>query len=262
MFRFKWVRLLTALICAFSGASFAETVLITGANQGIGYEFASQYAAAGWDVIAVHRRDAPPQSLLDLKAEHPNVNIETMDITVLESVRALAKKLDGQPIDVLLNNAGFGGDFTGPSQALGSLDYDAFETVMRTNGLGALMVSEAFLDNVKASDRKLILAMSSALGTFASAPPTGGGYWYRMSKASLHMTLITMAKDLKQAGVTVAAINPGVVYSQKNLDRGGFPADRMVQVDVAVGGLINEIDKLSLQDTGSFVDYKGNRLAW
>ncbi|HAY44996.1 MAG TPA: short-chain dehydrogenase [Gammaproteobacteria bacterium] len=264
--RIKTYRLISALIFIFSGmyssVSTAETVMITGANAGIGFEFATQYAAKGWDVIAVHRRDTPPASLLELQADYPKIMIEYMDITLLDSVRALGAKLRGQQIDVLLNNAGYGGDFSGPSQALGTLDYDSFETIMRTNGLGALAVTEAFVDNVRASDRGVVVAMSSNLGTFGAGPPYGGGYWYRMSKASLHMVLLTLSKDLKQDGVIVAAINPGVVWSQKNLDHGLIPEDRMVKVDVAVGGLINVIDEMTMEDSGRMVNYKGERGGW
>ena len=264
--RIKTLRLITTLVlvfsAVFSSASIAETVMITGANAGIGFEFATQYAAKGWDVIAVHRRDTPPESLLELQAEYPKVSIEYMDITLLDTVRALGVKLEGQPIDVLLNNAGYAGNFSGPSQALGTLDYDAFETIMRTNGVGALMVTEAFVNNIKLSDRGVVVAMSSNLASFSAGPPTGGGYWYRMSKASLHMVLLTLSKDLKEDGVIVAAINPGVVWSQKNLDHGLIPEDRMVKVDVAVSGLINVIDNMTIEDSGRMVNYKGERGVW
>jgi NAD(P)-dependent dehydrogenase (short-subunit alcohol dehydrogenase family) len=264
--RVKTLRLSTVLALIFSGVfssvSIAETVMVTGANAGIGFEFATQYAAKGWDVIAVHRRDTPPESLLELQAEYPRVRIEYMDITELDTVLALGAKLEGQPIDVLLNNAGYAGNFSGPSQALGTLDYDAFDTIMRTNGVGALMVTEAFVDNVKSSDRGTIVAMSSNLATFGAGPPTGGGYWYRMSKASLHMVLVTLSKDLKEDGVIVAAINPGVVWSQKNLDHGLIPENIMVKVDVAVGGLINVIDNMTMDDSGWLVNYKGERGVW
>jgi NAD(P)-dependent dehydrogenase (short-subunit alcohol dehydrogenase family) len=264
--RIKMIRLIAVLGFVFSGVfssvSIAETVMITGANAGIGFEFATQYAAKGWGVIAIHRRDTPPESLLELQAEYPTVSIEYMDITLLDTVRALGAKLAGQPIDVLLNNAGYAGNFSGPSQALGTLDYDAFDTIMRTNGVGALAVSEAFVDNVKSSDRKVIVAMSSNLASFGAGPPTGGGYFYRMSKATLHMVLLTLSKDLKEDGVIVAAINPGVVWSQKNLDHGHLAEDQMVKVDIAVGGLINTIDNMTMEDSGWLVNYKAERGVW
>src|SRR5215475_9317841 len=98
--------LLTAVLAAAASQASADTVLITGANSGIGLEFAKQYAEKGWTVIATHRRDTPPESLAELMSKHPNVRVEKMDVASKDQVFALAKKMQGQPIDVLINNAG------------------------------------------------------------------------------------------------------------------------------------------------------------
>src|ERR1700690_2177556 len=84
----------------------ADTVLITGANQGIGLEFAKEYAARGWTVIATHRRTSTPEELAKLAAEYPKVRIERMDVTDPAQIAALGAKLKGVPIDILLSNAG------------------------------------------------------------------------------------------------------------------------------------------------------------
>jgi NADP-dependent 3-hydroxy acid dehydrogenase YdfG len=94
-----------ALVAASKGA-VADTVLITGANSGIGLEFATQYAAKGWTVIATHRRTETPQALADLSAHYKNVRVEKLDVTDVDNVAALATRLRGVPIDVLINNAG------------------------------------------------------------------------------------------------------------------------------------------------------------
>src|SRR5690606_7234750 len=88
------------------GHALAETVLITGANSGIGLEFAKQYAEKGWTTIATHRRRDTPESLAELVAEFPNVRIETLDVTSVEQAKGLAARLADTPIDVLINNAG------------------------------------------------------------------------------------------------------------------------------------------------------------
>ena len=130
-------RLIVAL--ALSAAPWivsAETVLITGANSGLGLEFTKQYAAKGWTVIATHRRRELPQTLADVVAKYPKVRVETLDVTSLDQAKALAAKLDGVPIDVLVNNAGVYNDRSGcapgddacagsyETQKFGQLDFD------------------------------------------------------------------------------------------------------------------------------------------
>lgn len=250
---------ITALL--FGSAVIAETLMITGANKGIGFEFTKQYLDKGWHVIATHRRDSAPESLANLAQQYDQLQIESMDITDIDSVKTLAAKLNGQAIDVLINNAGYGGDITGAPQRLGTLAYENFDTIMRTNGLGAIMVSEAFREHVATSDRKVIAAMSSTLASFEGGAPTGGSYWYRMSKAALHMSMLTLSKDLKKDAVTVVALNPGIVWSQKNLDR-GLPEAMMIKVEPSVSGLIEQIENLSPEDSGKFIAYNGKRLPW
>src|SRR5690349_21916065 len=99
-----------AAVLAAPSAAAADTVLITGANSGLGLELVKQYAAKGWTVIATHRRDGVPDSLQPVIAEHPNVRAERMDVSSIDEVRALAAKLAGTPIDVLINNAGIYSD--------------------------------------------------------------------------------------------------------------------------------------------------------
>src|SRR5688572_14231105 len=101
----RFTMILTVLLGTASAAQ-AETVMVTGANSGIGLEFTKQYAAKGWTVIATHRRTDLPKSLADLVATYPKVKVETLDVTDEAQVQALAKKLAGTPIDVLINNAG------------------------------------------------------------------------------------------------------------------------------------------------------------
>src|SRR5689334_17142960 len=148
----------------------AETVLITGANQGIGLEFAKQYAARGWTVIATHRRATPPDELAKLAAKHPQVRVERMDVADPAQIEALGAKLRGVPIDILLNNAGL--VRTAPldqpgantDQMFGTLDYELLDEFIHTNVAGPLQIAETFVENVKASGQKKIIAISSAGG--------------------------------------------------------------------------------------------------
>ncbi len=149
-------RLASLLACIFAiaaGPAGAETVLITGSNQGIGLEFARQYAARGWQVIATHRRENTPETLARLAREYPKVRVERMDVTDHGQIEALAAKLDGEPIDLLLHNAALirfapiNDPEGNAGQMFGTLDYEHFDRFMRTNVAGPLKITEAFIEH-------------------------------------------------------------------------------------------------------------------
>lgn len=271
--------LLTRMLSRLLAASFlslaavcvhAETVLITGANSGIGLEFAKQYADLGWTVIAVHRRDATPQTLKELAAKHSNVKPERMDVTDPQQIHALAQKMKGVPIDVLINNAGVvilggrNGAWRGPGadldgQKFGSLDYDEFDTFMRTNVAGPGRVTEAFYENVKLSKQKKVIAISSSNGQITGPPLGGGLYWYRLSKAGLNKLMISISADVKKDGVTVVLFNPGPVRVEKQT---GVEFPGMKPTDVVVKSMIGVIGKVTIADTGRFLTHDGQTQAW
>ena len=245
---------------ALMSAAQAQTVLITGSNRGIGLEFAKQYADRGWTVIATHRRDTTPDTLAALEEQYPAVRAEKLDVTDHASIDALAEKLAGVPIDVLINNAGITGDFTKPKpQTLGTLDYDMAVHFFRTNALGALKVSEAFMDNVEASDQKKIVAVTSLAGSFeGESGGKGGIYWYRSSKAALNMMMVGVAADSKRKGVTVALLSPGTVKVEKvaeMVDRMGLKG--FLEPPESIAGMIDVIENLKPEDSGSFIRYNG-----
>ncbi len=245
---------------ALMSAAQAQTVLITGSNRGIGLEFARQYASKGWTVIATHRRDSTPETLAELESEHENAHAEKLDVTDHASIDALAGKLAGMPIDVLINNAGITGDFTQPKpQSLGTLDYDMAVRFFRTNALGALKVSEAFLDNVAASDQKKIVAISSLAGSFeGESGGKGGIYWYRSSKAALNMMMVGVAADSRRKGIAVALLSPGTVKVEKvaeMVDRMGLKG--FIEPSESIAGMISVIENLTLDDSGAFIRYNG-----
>jgi len=235
----------------------AETVLITGSNSGIGLEFAKQYAIKKWNVIATHRRKSEPESLVALRNKYPKlVRIETMDVSNIPQIDALAKKLNGEPIDILINNAGITGFFDGlEKQAFGSLDYKNWEEFMRINALGPLKVSEAFVENVKKSKVKVIVSISSLAGSFGfKGPNMPGGYWYKSSKTMLNMYMKNIASDLKKDGVTAVILTPGQVKVEKVA---AFSSPSMIEPSVSIRGMIQVIESLTTEDSGSYFNYKG-----
>jgi len=262
------IKIIIHLICAcllvgITTIASAETVLITGSNSGIGLEFAKQYAAKGWQVIATHRRDTTPESLQKLAAKYRNVRVEQMDVSNRDQINQLATKLQGTAIDVLINNAGLvmlgALDFQNNSQSFGTLNYDHFDTMMATNVKGPMLVTEAFIGHLRAGKLKKIIAISS-MSAMVSVPPANGGmYWYGMSKAALNKLMVTLAADLKKEGVTVVMFHPGFVKVEK---MAGFDFPGMIETTVAVGNMIKTIDGLTISDTGKFMQNDGAPQPW
>ena len=252
----------------------AETVLITGANSGLGLEFTKQYAAQGWTVIATHRRRELPATLAAVMAEHPKVRVETLDVTDAEQARALAARLADVPIDVLINNAGVyndrsacaPGDDACPgsyqTQSFGQLDFTLLDTIMAVNIKGPLIVSQAFYPNVKASTLKKIVAISSSNGTITGELPNPwpGAMFYRMSKAALNREMQIVASSVKADGVTVVILNPGPTLTEHQEFLRGNPM--MLEMSFTVENMIATIAKTTLAETGQFWRYDGVPEKW
>lgn len=253
--------ILAAILASFPAASLAQTVLITGANSGIGLEFTKQYAAKGWTVIATHRRNETPETLQAVIAEYPNVRAERMDVTSKVEVDALAEKLRNVPIDILLNNAGLfllGEDWhqnaESAGQAFGTFDWDQFDRFIATNVRGPIMVAEAFVEHVKASGQKKIVNISSENGRVTGQVYCCGLYWYRMSKAALNKLMRQLAVELKPDGVIVALFDPGAVRVEKQAN---FDFPGMVETEFTVRHMIETAEQLRLMDSGRFLRYDG-----
>jgi NAD(P)-dependent dehydrogenase (short-subunit alcohol dehydrogenase family) len=248
----------TAASSAPAGA--AGTVLITGASRGLGFEFARQYAEAGWTVIATARRPTESERLVALAKERSNVRIEALDVVDEQSVAALAQRLHGVPIDVLINNAGDTDQFRG--QSFGKLAHDRFDYMMRLNAQGPLRVSEALFPNVLAGRDKKILAVSSLAGSFGvKGGGMPGGYWYKGAKAALNMMMFSLAQDVRERGVIVACLSPGQVDTQGYAAR-GITIPGTTDIAVSVGGMRQVIAGLTMQQSGSFIRFSGEPQPW
>lgn len=252
---------------ARAATGFAHTILITGSNRGIGFEFARQYAADGWNVIATARRPEGADALQALAAEYPNVQIERLDVTDFAMIDALAEKLKDRPIDVVLNNAGISGD-PNPEQVFRKLNYDLFDPYMHTNALGPLKISEAFLPNVEASEKKLIAVVSSRAGSFSELPPGSnpGTIFYRASKAALNMLMAEVAATVKRRGVTVVIMNPGMVDTRDGLltemNEKMNLGLLITPIEDSVGGMRSVIEDTSLEDSGNLYQYTGQQMGF
>ena len=230
-----------------------DTVLITGANRGIGLEFARQYATEGWQVLACCRT---PDSAHDLQAlaTSPGVNVSVyqMDVADHASVDRVAAELVGEEIDVLINNAGVSGN---RAAGVGSMDYQSLADTLYTNALGPLKVTEAFTEHVEASYLKIVVMISSRMGSVADTT-SGGSLIYRTSKAALNMVMKCLSLELKSQGITLVSVHPGWVRT----DMGGEAAT--LTPPESVTALRALFYQLRLTDTGKFYNYDGLELPW
>lgn len=240
-----------APVPAFDTAPAPEkgTVLVTGANRGLGLEFARQFRAAGWTVIGTARTPAEAETLRQLGAR-----VEPLDVTDAESVAALAQSLEGTPVDLLINNAGIssGG---GPGMTIEQLDLAAAERVLQVNTLGPMRVTQALLPNLRAGEGKLIVNITSRLGSI-ELNERGGYHGYRESKSALNMFTRSIAAELKPEGFTCIVMSPGWVRT-----RMGGPNARL-SPEESIEGMIGVIRSLTPDDTGTFRNHAGERLPW
>ena len=270
--------LLAVIVAVFSlplvpGVASAETVLVTGANSGIGLEFTKQYLARGWTVIATHRRSEVPKTLADLQAKYKTLRVERVDVTSIDQVRALATRLANVPIDVLINNAGVyndrgtcaadddacAGDWT--TQNFGKMRYELLDTILSVNVKGPLLVSETLYQNVRASRLKKIIAVSSSNGSLTGPQAGGGAIFYRSSKAALNRAMQLVAESVKRDGVTVVMFNPGPTLTEHQMYlKGQFKG--MLETSFTVGNMVKTIDAVTIADTGKFLRYDGVPEAW
>ncbi|MFL5296616.1 MAG: SDR family oxidoreductase [Phenylobacterium sp.] len=229
------------------------TVLVTGANRGIGLEFARQYADDGWKVIAACR---DPAKAGDLKAldqgARGEVRVVQMDVASDASVAAAKAAVGDTPVDILIANAGV----MGPQRQHqpGKLDFPGWLETLSVNALGPVRVADAFLPNLRAGRDKKLIAITSGMGSTAES---GGGYLaYRASKAALNNAWVGLSIALKSDGFVCVVMSPGWVKT----DMGGAGAE--LTPAQSVGAMRKLIAGFGKVDSGRFVGWKGEDIAW
>jgi NAD(P)-dependent dehydrogenase (short-subunit alcohol dehydrogenase family) len=229
------------------GSLAMTTVLITGANRGIGLEFVRQYAADGADVIACCRTPARAEALKALADQHPGkVRLLALDVGDAAQIERLKGELAGQPIDILINNAGV----YGPSD----VDPEAWLETFRVNAIAPMLIARALHDNLRRGREKKLVAITSQLGSTAN---NGGGMVaYRSSKAALNNAMRGLSRDWAGEGITVGIFHPGWVKT----DMGG--ANAPVTPAQSVTGLRRRIAELGRANSGAYRDYAGAELPW
>ena len=231
-----------------------NTLLITGANRGIGLEFSRQYAADGWRVLACCRHPDKSEALHQLANRHPQqVMIHALDVANRDQIELLAQALSKETIDLLINNAGIYP--TSDKSGFGQTNYSEWMTAFDINAMAPLKMVESFLEQIARSKLKLIVTVTSQMGSIADNG-SGGSYLYRSSKAAANMVVKSLAVDLKVKGVTAVAFNPGWVKT----DMGG--PDAMISVEESVTGMRQVISRLTLADSGKFIGNDNQEIPW
>ena len=218
------------------------TVVITGANRGIGLELARQFKQRGDDVVAACRETSDELAKLDVEV------IEGVDVTEDGSVGELAKAFGDRTVDVLVNCAGILSD-----ESLSDLDFDRMRRQFEVNSLGPLRVTAALRGNLGQGSKVAII--TSRMGSIADNT-SGGRYGYRMSKTAVNMAGRSLAQDLREAGVAVVILHPGFVRTEMTGGQG------LIDPPESAAGLIARIDELSIETSGSFRHTNGEELPW
>lgn len=217
------------------------TVLVTGANKGIGLQLCKQLKERGDDVIAVCRAPSAELAEMDVRI------IEGIDVSDGDAIARLKSILSDQTLDVLINNAGIlKGD------RFGNLDYDVMLEQFRVNTLGPLRVTEALAANLREGSKVAIV--SSRVGSIEDNG-SGGNYGYRASKTAVNQVGMNLKHELASRGIAVALLHPGLVATELTGGRGISPIE-------SAHGLIERIDALSIENSGKFWHAEGYKLPW
>jgi NAD(P)-dependent dehydrogenase (short-subunit alcohol dehydrogenase family) len=223
-----------------------RTVLITGANRGIGLELSRQFTEAGWQVIGTARKPDQAETLRGQGAQ-----VMQLDVTSQDSVDRLAADLEKQSIDLLINNAGI----LPRASSISETDFDDVTLTLAVNTIGPMRVTRALLPNLQSGDGKTVVNITSGLGSIANN--SGGGFYgYRESKAALNMFTRSLANELRGDGFICIVVHPGWVQT----DMGG--ANATLTVQQSVQGIRNVIENLATEDTGTFWNFDGTPLPW
>ena len=228
------------------------TILITGANRGIGLELARQFAEDGWMVLACCRNPADAGQLQALGERGLAIELHALDVTDYQQMTALADQLANRPIDILLSNAGIYGS---KGVGFGGVDAQEWRQVLEVNTIAPLMLVQAFVEQVAASQQKLVAVISSKVGSIADNS-SGGSYVYRSSKTAVNQVVKSLSIDLSDRGISVISLHPGWVQTEM----GGPNAE--ISTAQSVSGLKSILQTAGPAQNGQFIEFNGDSIPW
>lgn len=226
-----------------------HTILITGANRGLGLEFVRQYSQDGYHVFACCREPKKAEALNNL--DDQNVTVVELDVTNFTQLQEVSESLANQPIDIVLNNAGIYGN---RNQVIGAIDPQDMEQVLKTNCVAPAMLAQAFLPHLQKGQEKVLANITSRMGSIADNT-SGKSYAYRASKAALNALMHSMQYDVSEFGIKVLLLHPGWVKT----DMGGESA--AVHPKDSIQGMRELIAKAHELE-GEFYHFEGYTLPW
>lgn len=229
------------------------TILITGANRGLGLEFCRQYADAGWDILACCRHPEQADALNQLSKETGQVQVYRLNVTDFSNIEALADQLAHVHLDVLLNNAGVYGDTR--QTPFGKLDYQTWMQTFSVNSMAPVKMAEVFLPHLMRAQSPKLVTITSRMGSITDNG-SGDCILYRSSKAALNAAMKSLSLDLKAQGIAVQVLHPGWVHTEM-----GGP-NALIDPPESIQGMRKVIDELTTDNAGRFLNYKGEELPW
>ena len=227
-----------------------KTVLITGSNRGLGLEFARRYGENNYNVIACCRNKDRANDLHSLSKKHISIKIYSLDVGDTDQIKALSKSLQNQPIDILINNAGIYRPST-----LGNINKDDWVDSFLINTIAPYEIIQKFLPQILKGNLKKVISITSKMGSIDDNT-SGGSYIYRSSKTALNSMMRSLSNDLLSQGISTLTLHPGWVRT----DMGG--AGAWIDVNESVKGMVNQIEKLSTNNSGRYIDYAGKPINW
>ncbi len=231
-----------------------KTVLITGANRGIGLELVKQYANEGWRIFACSRDLVTSIELNNFALQFTNqITVCPLDVAKHEQIEHLSRELSNESIDLLINNAGIYP--TSRSDGFGATDYDAWARAFHINAMAPLKMAESFISQVSKSHLKTLITITSKMGSVADNRG-GGSYVYRSSKAAVNMVMKSLAIDLAPTGVISVLLHPGWVRT----DMGG--PNGLISTEQSVAGMRQVISNLKPENSGEFYAFDGQVVPW
>ncbi len=231
-----------------------SAVLVTGSNRGLGLEWIRQYTAEGWRVYATCRHPSEAQELIALAGREKWLSIHRLDVTKPDEINALSVELREEPIDLLINNAGV---YLEKYMEVGlrRIRYEDWEYSFRVNTLGAVRVTEAFLEHIARSEKRLVVVISTHMASIADIA-TPGAYYYRSTKAALNTVMEGLTHELRLKDIGVLILHPGWVRTRMGGEGTSLMPPESVQ------GMRSLIKKFTLEDSGLFFRYDGVTMPW
>jgi len=236
-------------------------ILVTGGSRGIGLEFTRQYLRKGHRVFAASRSPEKSNELQELKAEFDDrLSVCQLDVSVEDSRHQLFRQLSREvgKLDILINNAGIASGNEERRYRFGDLKQDDLCRCLLVNSVAQLMMTEKFFPLLEKGAKPIVVNMSSDSGSITRKRAGGNtGYGYSSSKAALNMMTKMLSHELRDYGIIVVSLHPGWVRTTML-----YCENAPLEPSESIGGLIQVIESLEMKDTGRFIDWRGNELAW